>query len=212
MARSRRSAGNTDRGDALLLRGATSCFEGGREALAGKEERQGERELQERIARARAGAGSQDLRARDRGGSIAGLGVSARAARSRELVAKGRRPAAVARVLQVNRPGLYRTPKRRPKAARRPLIDPVDRRSSRLPDANPTDGTRMVAALVSRRLGAPGQPQARTAGDARAAAAATPPAVAPAAASRLLPRRAARTALASRHDLDLGRRARLDAT
>jgi hypothetical protein len=41
-----------------------------------------------------------------------------RAARSRELTAKGRRPAVVARV-QVNRSGLYRTPKRRPAAARR---------------------------------------------------------------------------------------------
>ena len=76
-----------------------------------------------------------------------------RATRSRELIAKGRRPAVVARVLQVNRSGLYRTPKRRPKAARRPLSDPVDRLIVEVARANPTDGTRMVAALTSRELG-----------------------------------------------------------
>ena len=36
-------------------------LEGGRERLAGKEERQGERELKRRIARAGAGAWTQDL-------------------------------------------------------------------------------------------------------------------------------------------------------
>ncbi len=79
--------------------------------------------------------------------------MSARAARSRELVAKGRKPAVVARVLQVNRTGLYRTPKRRPKGQRRPLLDPVDRLIVEVAHANPTDGTRMVAALASRELG-----------------------------------------------------------
>jgi putative transposase len=79
--------------------------------------------------------------------------VRARAARSRELIAKGRKPAVVARVLQVNRSGLYRTPKRRPKAARRALIDPVDRLIVEVARSNPTDGTRMVAALASRELG-----------------------------------------------------------
>jgi putative transposase len=79
--------------------------------------------------------------------------VRARAARSRELVAKGRRPAVVARVLQVNRAGLYRTPKRRPRGQRRPLVDPVDRLIVKVARDNPTDGTRMVAALASQRLG-----------------------------------------------------------
>jgi len=79
--------------------------------------------------------------------------VRARAARSRELIAKGRKPAVVARVLQVNRTGLYRTPQRRPKATRRPLTDPVDRLIVEIARANPTDGTRMVAALASRELG-----------------------------------------------------------
>ena len=76
-----------------------------------------------------------------------------RAARSRELVAKGRRPATVARVMQVNRTGLYRVPKRRLHGHRRPLTDPVDRAIIEVAKANPTDGTRMVAALASRSLG-----------------------------------------------------------
>jgi putative transposase len=79
--------------------------------------------------------------------------VRARAARSRELIAEGRKPAVVARVLQVNRSGLYRTPLRRPKATRRPLTDPVDRLIVAVAHANPTDGTRMIAALTSRELG-----------------------------------------------------------
>ena len=81
------------------------------------------------------------------------MGVRTRAARSRELIAKGRRPAVVAGVLQVNRSGLYRTPKRRPAAARRAVLDPVDRLIVEVARANPTDGTRMVAALARRELG-----------------------------------------------------------
>ena len=79
--------------------------------------------------------------------------MRARAARSRELIAKGRRPTVVARVLQVNRTGMYRTPKRRPVSARRALTDPVERLIVDVARANPTDGTRMVAALSSRQLG-----------------------------------------------------------
>jgi putative transposase len=81
------------------------------------------------------------------------MGVRTRVARSRELVAKGRRPAVVARVLQVNRTGLYRTPKRRPRTARRAVVDAVDRLIVDVARANPTDGTRMVAALASQQLG-----------------------------------------------------------
>jgi putative transposase len=81
------------------------------------------------------------------------MGVRVRVARSRELIAKGRRPAVVARVLQVNRAGLYRTPKRRPPELRRPALDPVDRLIVEVAYANPSDGTRMVAALASQQLG-----------------------------------------------------------
>lgn len=79
--------------------------------------------------------------------------MRARAARSRELVAKGRRPAVVARVMQVNRSGLYRTPRRPPKTTRRAVVDPVDRLIVEVARDNPTDGTRMVAAIASRELG-----------------------------------------------------------
>jgi putative transposase len=79
--------------------------------------------------------------------------VRARAARSRELVATGRKPAVVARVLQVNRTGLYKVPRRRPPGQRQPLLDPVDQLIVDVAHANPTDGTRMVAALTSQRLG-----------------------------------------------------------
>ena len=79
--------------------------------------------------------------------------MRARAARSRELVAKGRRPAVVARVMQVNRSGLYRPPRRPPKTTRRAVVDPVDRLIVEVARDNPTDGTRMVAAIASRELG-----------------------------------------------------------
>ena len=83
------------------------------------------------------------------------MGVRVRAACSRQQIAKGRRPAVVARVLQVNRSGLYRTPKRPPTGERRPLRDPVERVLVEVARQNPTDGTRMVAALTSQRLGRP---------------------------------------------------------
>jgi putative transposase len=81
------------------------------------------------------------------------MGVKTCAARSRELVAKGLRPAVVARVLQINRTGLYRKQKRRPTSVRGPVVDPVDRLIVDVAHANPTDGTRMVAALASQELG-----------------------------------------------------------
>jgi putative transposase len=52
--------------------------------------------------------------------------VSERVARSRELVAQGRSPSLVARVAQISRQAIYRTPKRPPKRQRRPP-DEVDR-------------------------------------------------------------------------------------
>jgi putative transposase len=139
--------------ETLYYQWREKLLEGGREALGGKQGAAGRARVEAADRAARAGAGPQDVRAGDRGGSIAGLGVRARAARSRELVAKGRPPAVVARVLQVNRTGLYRTPKRRPQAARRPLLDPIDRLIVEVAQNNPTDGSRMVAALTSQRLG-----------------------------------------------------------
>ena len=72
-----------------------------------------------------------------------------RVARSRELVAQGRPAALVARVAGISRQALYRRPVRPPRGQRRPLDD-VDREVLRVARKNPTDGTRMVAALASR--------------------------------------------------------------
>ena len=75
-----------------------------------------------------------------------------RVARSRELVAQGRPAAVVARVAAISRQAIYRRPKRPPRGQRRPL-DATDREVLRVARANPTDGTRMVAALASRQAG-----------------------------------------------------------
>ena len=77
-----------------------------------------------------------------------------RVARSRELVAAGRPAATVARIAGISRQAIYRTPKRPPKGQRRPLDD-VDRAVLAVAHENPTDGTRMVAALTSREHGGP---------------------------------------------------------
>src|SRR5207249_8054352 len=84
--------------------------------------------------------------------SIAGLGVRGRVARSRELVAKGRRPATVARVMGVSRQAIYRSKRSRPAAAGPGRAGPEDAAIVGVARANPTDGTRMVAALASREL------------------------------------------------------------
>jgi len=86
--------------------------------------------------------------------------VSERAARSRELVAAGYRPAVVARVAQISRQALYKPLRRRPvdrPRQRRPALDPIDRAIVEVArmDEHATDGYRMIAALVVRRLGVP---------------------------------------------------------
>jgi hypothetical protein len=52
--------------------------------------------------------------------------VSARVARSRELVARGFAVATVARVMQISRQALYRTPTPRRPPQRRPPADAVE--------------------------------------------------------------------------------------
>ena len=78
-----------------------------------------------------------------------------RVARSRAVVAAGYRPAVVARVAGISRQALYRRRSRRPTAAGPGGIDPGDQLIVEIAKANPTDGTRMIAALVSRELGRP---------------------------------------------------------
>jgi putative transposase len=79
--------------------------------------------------------------------------VRERVARSRELVAQGFALAAVARVLQVTRQAIFRTPKPRRAPTRRPVVDAVDVAIVEVAKDNPTDGYRMVWALTRRRLG-----------------------------------------------------------
>jgi putative transposase len=74
-----------------------------------------------------------------------------RVARSRELVAQGRPAAVVARVAGISRQAIYRRPARPPKGQRR-VLDDVDRAVLRVAKANPTDGTRMVAAITAGQL------------------------------------------------------------
>jgi putative transposase len=81
--------------------------------------------------------------------------VSERVARSRELVARGFAVAAVARVLQITRQAIYRTPTPRTVPQRRPAADAVEEAIVAEAMANQTDGYRMVTAFVQRRLGRP---------------------------------------------------------
>ena len=78
-----------------------------------------------------------------------------RVARSRELVAAGDPPSVVARVAQVSRQALYRSPKPRTPPQRRPPADPVEAAIIEEALANQTDGYRMVTAFVRRRLARP---------------------------------------------------------
>src|SRR5215207_5089857 len=80
-----------------------------------------------------------------------------RVTRSRELVAEGYRPSAVARVAQVSRQAIYRTPRpRRPRVSPdRPPADPVEAVIVAVAEQNPTDGYRLVTAWARRRLGRP---------------------------------------------------------
>ena len=78
-----------------------------------------------------------------------------RVARSRRLVAEGYALVAVARVLQLSRQALYRTPKPRSVPQRRPLADPIEQAIVEVAQANQTDGYRMVTAFVRRKLARP---------------------------------------------------------
>ena len=78
-----------------------------------------------------------------------------RVARSRRLVAEGYALAAVARVMQISRQALYRTPTPRAAPQRGPVSDPVEAAIVAEALANQTDGYRMVCAFVCRRLGVP---------------------------------------------------------
>ncbi len=76
-----------------------------------------------------------------------------RVARSRRLVAEGYALATLARVMQISRQALYRTPTPRTPPQRRPPADPIETAIVEEALANQTDGYRMVCAFVRQRLG-----------------------------------------------------------
>ena len=77
-----------------------------------------------------------------------------RVTRSRELVAEGHSPSVVARVAQISRQAIYRLTQTAPPAARRsaPPADDVKAAIVEVAETHPTDGYRMVCALVCRKL------------------------------------------------------------
>jgi putative transposase len=87
--------------------------------------------------------------------------VSQRVAYARELAAAGHRPAVVARILQISRQAIYRTPtpRRPPDAAKRPPACEVEQAIVDEAGENPTDGYRMITAFVRRKLGRPVNPK-----------------------------------------------------
>jgi len=78
--------------------------------------------------------------------------VTERVAFARELVGRGRGVAPVARVLQISRQAIYRTPKPRRAPQRRPPQGAVEEAIVEAAKENPTDGYRMVWALTRRKL------------------------------------------------------------
>jgi putative transposase len=79
--------------------------------------------------------------------------VNVRVSRARAVVATGRMPAVVARVAGISRQAIYRPVTTRPATAGPGEGRAGDAVIVEVARANPTDGTRMVAALASRELG-----------------------------------------------------------
>ena len=79
--------------------------------------------------------------------------MTQRVARSRDLVAEGHSPSAVARVALISRQALYRRPRPRRPPQRRPPVDAVEAAIVEVAGDNQTDGYRMVAALTRQKLG-----------------------------------------------------------
>ena len=97
--------------------------------------------------------GARRWRSRSRGNSC---GAGSEHARRPVPRARRARPPrrVVARVAGISRQAIYRRPARPPKGHRRPLSR-ADEAILGVARENPTDGTRMVAALASRDLGRP---------------------------------------------------------
>ena len=81
--------------------------------------------------------------------------MSVRVSRARAVVATGRRPTVVARVAGISRQAIYRPISRRPMSAGPGRTRPGDARIIVVAKDNPTDGTRMVAAIAAQQFGEP---------------------------------------------------------
>ena len=155
-----RSVGNVCRdyriAETLCYQWRARLLEGGKAALANPGDKTPEQteidQLRRKVGQW-SGPRPRELRAGGGGGTLAGLGVSERVARSRAVVAVGDRPVVVARVAGVSRQALHRRRQRRPVAAGPGASGPDDRVIVEVAKANPSDGTHMVAALASRALG-----------------------------------------------------------
>jgi transposase-like protein len=114
--------------DTLYYSWRDKLLGGGREALAGKDERNGEKELRRKIRELERALGRKTYELEIAGEAFAGLGLRQRVARSRRLLAACRKLAVVARVMQMSRQAIYRTLKSRKRAAghagRRPAPAP----------------------------------------------------------------------------------------
>jgi hypothetical protein len=75
-----------------------------------------------------------------------------RVARAREPVARGFAVAAVARVMQISRQALYRTPTPWRPPQQRPVSDPVEQAIVEEATANQTDGDQMVCLRPSHAV------------------------------------------------------------
>lgn len=126
--------------------------------------------------------------------------MSQRVARARELVAEGAQPTAVARVSRISRQSIYKVPKRRPQKAGPGEPGPDDARIVEIAKANPSDGTRMVAAIASRELGEPVHPEAGAANHAHPPAAPACPWAGASAPAGILPGATTRRVVAHGHD------------
>jgi len=143
-----------DVAEALYYSWRDKILEGGRAALAGKDERQAEKELRRKIGELERGLGrktyeldiAEALRGRERGSASPGPADSSPVAAS---------PAVVGARDADQPPGDPPHPEARPAAGRRPATGTIDRAIIEVARANPTDGTRMVAALTSRGLERP---------------------------------------------------------
>jgi transposase-like protein len=160
--------------DSLLRKVARAVPRRRRRAAVGQGRADRDRRVAPAGQSARAGVGAHDAGGRDRGGTLAGPGVRVRVARSRELVAQGRLSGGGRSARGDQPPGPV--PASEAPAGRR-AASARSRRPSRARGCarEPTDGTRMVAALARGELGAQVNRKARAAADARAPVAAAPP-------------------------------------